>query len=626
RERLEIANVGISVTTIEDVFLKIGEQEHEEEIDINDLKMRQAVNSLKPPSLNGDVENIPNLNNNDEYENFGLWAGSENYDLVKGISLFAQQFYALIIKRIIHSLRNKALISTQIVIPVCCLLINLFYLKYAPIKPEDSPALEITLNRYQHNFVPVKFNISSLNENFDQVSKLAEIYKEYVDTFKSASSFYLENNSSASECPYQRNNIDEYIGCLGRLSLSYIVDDNLVATEFTVNHFNDISIIGHFNNQPFHVPPLALSLITSSMLTLYSNESSRITVINHPLPRNLKDKLNDMQLKDVAGFNISTGLTFGLSFLIASFAMFLIKEKANDSKHVQYLSGCNSYIFWTSAFLWDLFNYFVSVALVPIFLKIFGIEEFMGGNRWIYVIGLLVLYGFSHIPQMYLFSYFFRIPATGFAALVVWNIMSSQATLTPTQILTLPQLELVDVSKLLEWIFLVIFPNFTFGQGMIDLYNNYQITKICKQFVDLCPYVPNPCCYPYVTNDPNKCGNGTDCFMWTENYMSWEKPGLLRFFVFMPIQFFVIFGLILIYEAGYFRYFKYILSSLFSKKSFEVQNEEQLELEREYGDIKKDEDVIKEETRISENLINPMEEIFVVDGITKYYSNFMAVK
>lgn len=249
-------------------------------------------------------------------------------------------------------------------------MVNLFYLKYGPIKPEDSPSLEMTLNRYQKNFVPIKVNVSSDNEHFEKISKLAQIYNNKIKEYKSSIPFYLENNSSASKCPFQRDTIDDYIGCLGRLSLSYIVDENIVATEFTVNEFNDISLIGHFNNQPFHVPPLAISLITSSLLTFYSNKSSRITVINHPLPRTLRDESIDLRLKDVAGFNISTGLTFGLSFLLASFVIFLIKEKANDAKHIQYLSGCNTYIFWTSAFLWDLLNYFISVALVPVFLKV----------------------------------------------------------------------------------------------------------------------------------------------------------------------------------------------------------------------------------------------------------------
>lgn len=39
---------------------------------------------------------------------------------------------------------------------------------------------------------------------------------------------------------------------------------------------------------------------------------------------------------------------------------------------------------------------------------------------------LLFLYGLSHIPQMYLFSYFFSVSATGFASLVAWNILSSK--------------------------------------------------------------------------------------------------------------------------------------------------------------------------------------------------------
>ncbi|CAF0888563.1 unnamed protein product [Brachionus calyciflorus] len=628
KDSFNILNIGISVTTVEDVFLKIGQDENADEIDLNASQIdKEPLSNLKSASLNGDVENWPEQRDED-FENFGLWAGSHEYDLVKGFRKLYQQFYALIIKRLIHSLRNKALIISQLIIPIGCLLINLIYLKYAPIKPEDSPALLMDMNRYTTNYVPIKLNSSSNHSQNEILNDLSSFYETYLNSFKSSKPFYLSSNNSAELCPDKRDDIDDYIGCLGSLSLSYIVDEYLLAADFKLNELNAIEIIAHFNNQPYHIPPLAISLITSSLLQYYTNEpKNRITVINHPFPRDLNEQINDLQLKDVAGFNIATGLTFGFSFLVASFAVFLIKEKSNDAKHVQYLSGCNSYIFWTSAFVWDIFNYFISIAMVPIFLKIFNIEEFMGDSRWIYVVSLLILYGFSHIPQIYMFSYLFRIPATGFASLVVWNIMSSQATLTPTQILTLPQLELVDVSKILEWIFLVIFPNFTFGQGMIDLYNNIQITRICKNVSEICPYIKNPCCNYYNPSDPERCGKNTDCLMWTEDYMSWEKPGLLRFFVFMPLQFLIMFGAVLIYEAGYFRYIKYTFRNLFGlDKINEIDNEQQMELEREYGDIKKDEDVIREENRITEKMINPIEEIFVVDRLTKYFSNFMAVK
>nr|QUF59428.1 ATP-binding cassette transporter Abca3-2 [Brachionus angularis] len=618
KDYLNIMNIGVSVTTVEDVFLKL---ENSEDINENEtIKSTSSNNTGYAPSLNGDVEQPVHLNN-DEFENFGLWAGSKNEDVVNGIFFILQQFKALFIKRFIHSIRNKTLVISQIIIPIACLLINLIYLKYAPIKPEDSPSLQINIKKYSNNFVPVKLGFYNSIPSSDVINDLSNLYQNTLNSSRNAKFFYLENNQTVSLCLNSRKNIDDFIGCLGRLSLSYIVDDYLVGTDFNIYNNKSVEIIGHFNNQPYHIPPLALNLITNTLFKYYSSINNKITVINHPLPRNLKEQLDDFQIKNMAGFNVASGLTFGFSFLIASFAVFLIKEKSSDAKHLQYLSGCNSFVFWISSLIWDIFNYLLSIMFVPILLKIFGIDEFVGGVRWIYVVGLLSMYGFAHIPQMYLFSYFFKVSATGFAALVAWNILSSQATLTPTQILTLPQLQLVDVSKLLEWIFMVIFPNFAFGQGLIDLYNNYQISSICKPFSEFCEFVPNPCCVNFNSSNPDKCGKDTDCLLWSDDYMAWEKPGLLRFFVFMPMQFILFFGIILIYEAGYLRYIKY-----------ELNNDEQIAMEMDYGDIKKDQDVVNEENRISElvlkkNLNNNINnEIFIVDRITKYYSDFMAVK
>jgi hypothetical protein len=80
----------------------------------------------------------------------------------------------------------------------------------------------------------------------------------------------------------------------------------------------------------------------------------------------------------------------------------------------------------------------------------------------LYVFALLILYGFAHIPQMYLFSHMFTLSASAFAAMVGFNIITSQATIIPVQVLSLPALDLVYVSEILEWIFLIIFPNFAF--------------------------------------------------------------------------------------------------------------------------------------------------------------------
>ncbi len=166
------------------------------------------------------------------------------------------------------------------------------------------------------------------------------------------------------------------------------------------------------------------------------------------------------------------------------------------------------------------------------------------------------------------------------------------------------------------------------GQALIDLYNNYETLSICETAQVICPFIKNQCCFYYNQSDPNRCGNSS-CLLWTENYLQWEKPGLLRFFVFMPLQFLVVFSIVLFYEAGFFRKISYIFGNLV-KKNKKGLTEEQLRLEQMYDDLPKDSDVIEEENRISlmnnNKINNDNSEIFIVDKLTKHYSDFMAVK
>lgn len=84
----------------------------------------------------------------------------------------------------------------------------------------------------------------------------------------------------------------------------------------------------------------------------------------------------------------------------------------------------------------------------------------------------------------------------------------------------------------------------------------------------------------------------------------------------------------LLYDAGFFRWLFY---KIFRPRAAMLDTL-QLQLEQQYGDICKDEDVINEERRISiltqsrEYEFDTNKEIFLVDGLTKHYSGFMAVK
>ncbi len=482
----DILNIGISITTVEEIFLKVESTDEEVSGDASLVSFKTERDTIE-----------------DEETYYGLWTGSKPEDLNKGFHLYIQQLKALFIKRFIHSTRNKSLILSQVFLPILILLINLVYLKYGPIIHVDSPPLNITLASYGQNYAPYHV-IDTISP---ALKHMASIYGKQLASYAQVKGFNLNNRTEMIMCSDSRESIDDYLVAVGKLSFMKLNEEHFLAADFTMKepfgkppmknltpislqramnspnpmkifqnmfkfgkrqaNFNSrkrMTVIGHFNNQPYHVPPLAVNLLTNTLLRYFSRSmNTSINVINHPLPRNLTDITNEISNKDLTSFNIVSGLTFGFSFLIASFSIILIKERVSGSKHLQFMNGCNSTIFWLSAFIWDMLNYLIPVFLVIGVLKLFNVVEYVDEMRWSYTLLILFVYGLAHIPQAYLFSYKFEVSASGFAIITAWNIISSQATLLPVRILSLPMLKLIHISLNLETIFMVLFPNYAMG-------------------------------------------------------------------------------------------------------------------------------------------------------------------
>jgi ATP-binding cassette, subfamily A (ABC1), member 3 len=143
--------------------------------------------------------------------------------------------------------------------------------------------------------------------------------------------------------------------------------------------------------------------------------------------------VNDFQAEQLFGYRLASGIVFGFGFMMASFAVFLIKERVSKAKHLQFLSGAGGLNFWLSTFVWDLCHFIVCSILIFIVWTIFyyasGLTKdlgyFLNGPRLGYTILLFFCYAFSKIPMTYLMSYLFDIPASGFAWITIINIITS---------------------------------------------------------------------------------------------------------------------------------------------------------------------------------------------------------
>ena len=80
--------------------------------------------------------------------------------------------------------------------------------------------------------------------------------------------------------------------------------------------------------------------------------------------------------------------------------------------------------------------------------------------------------------------------------------IAGTATILAVAIMSIPQLDLQDLSRALEWVFLILLPNYCLGQGLEDYYSNYEFKDIYVEYCvkknlrdkTTCEFIPNFCC------------------------------------------------------------------------------------------------------------------------------------
>nr|KAG5702169.1 hypothetical protein BaRGS_033881 [Batillaria attramentaria] len=159
----------------------------------------------------------------------------------------------------------------------------------------------------------------------------------------------------------------------------------------------------------------------------YLPESKRdqygIVTISHPMNFTKQQLKEEIIYHGRPSFDVIVAICviFALSFVPASFVLFLIEERVSNSKHLQFVSGINPTTYWVTNFLWDMLNYLVPSTLCIIIFVAFGKDAYVSSKNISCLVGLLCLYGWAITPMMYPFSRLFSIPSSAFVALSCVN-------------------------------------------------------------------------------------------------------------------------------------------------------------------------------------------------------------
>ena len=320
RKALSISSYGASVTTMEEVFIRVGERVSA----LHDADRTNNNNAhASKHTLNLSTQN--------------LLQDAADCDLRnRGCRLFFQQLWAMLNKKFLYTVRNWLLFTSQLLIPVFFLAICLVVVQTLPgnfvlfieFKPfvsffvsvgsgvENSQALTIKLENYLSTTTSVELTTpdNALARN------LTEIYTDQFD-LSGANKYERVDLKNQSMIDYY---IDRSTKDLPGVNLHFLTGVTFKSIPSRRKHQDRVLITGWFNNQPYHVPPLTLNLIHNAMLVLRTGDSEyRLTVVSHPFPYDDFSKLNNDASSSSLGFQVGFNISFGMAFLAASFVIFL---------------------------------------------------------------------------------------------------------------------------------------------------------------------------------------------------------------------------------------------------------------------------------------------------------------
>ncbi|XP_051260065.1 retinal-specific phospholipid-transporting ATPase ABCA4-like isoform X2 [Dicentrarchus labrax] len=243
-----------------------------------------------------------------------------------------------------------------------------------------------------------------------------------------------------------------------------------------------------YNNKGWHAVVAFMNVANNAILRAFLPPSANpaefgITAINHPL------NLTKEQLSEVTVLTTSVDavvaicVIFAMSFIPASFVLYLIQERVTKAKHLQFVSGVSPLVYWVANFFWDMVNYCLSTAMVVGIFMAFDKKCYTSPSNLPALITLLLLYGWSVTPMMYPMSYIFNIPSTAYVSLSCINLFIGINSSAITFIL-----ELFENNRPLlmfnEWLKkgLLVLPHFCLGRGLIDMAMNQAVTDVYARF------------------------------------------------------------------------------------------------------------------------------------------------
>jgi hypothetical protein len=180
-----------------------------------------------------------------------------------------------------------------------------------------------------------------------------------------------------------------------------------------------------YNNKGFYAHVSYLNMMNNAFLRsqITDNKSDYgIVNVNHPMGFHVNDVPRLIMQQAKVDLFVAVCIIFALSFIPASFLVFLLEERKSHAKQLQFVSGVKPYVYWISNYMWDLLNYGVPCLICVFVFFLFNATAYIAKENLPCLIMLMLLYGWACIPLMYPLNYVFQVPSTVFVIASCLNL------------------------------------------------------------------------------------------------------------------------------------------------------------------------------------------------------------
>jgi ABC-type multidrug transport system ATPase subunit len=413
-----LKSFGISVTTIEEVFLKVGHDEEVAEVESKKKDIEDNEGATVVEVLDADA-----------------WNTHRSQP-----SGFARQFTTLFAKRFANAKRDTRTQVFQIWLPIACLLLAM---ALSLAGPPDTPNLDLSPSMYK---VPVQsaysdcganFTAETTSDLFDPAVVLAEDLQQ-----TNATEFSIALQASYKKHPHKR------------MTSFFCANSTMNWKPFTLH-----------NTSGRHAAPESIQQYYRTHLKATYGTAIESRIWTAPLM---------MTPRESAYFDSFSTLIVGIFILIpftfipSTFVSFVVKERECKAKHAQLISGMSPFVYWVSNFCFDIICFLGTNMLAIIVFLIFQRTEYIGGGEEFGGMFLLLLfYAASGITGAYFCSFAFDNHASAQNVVMLGNFIAGFLLVIAVWFFNFfPATE--DAGKILPF-FARIVPSYCLGEGIINM-------------------------------------------------------------------------------------------------------------------------------------------------------------